>query len=98
VSERVFVIVKVVARPDATASMGELVLHLAAESRKEAGCVLYQVLQNSAEPNVLVLYEQWESSGHLDAHNKTPHFHEAVTNAQPMLAQTLEVGRYRAIP
>jgi quinol monooxygenase YgiN len=55
------------------------------------------MLQNHAEPTVFVLHEEWESAARLDAHNKTPHFAEAVTQAQPMLAQALEVGRYRAL-
>ena len=57
-SERVSVVVKVVARPDAGEPMRKLVLRLAAESRKETGCILYEVLQNNAEPNVFILYEQ----------------------------------------
>ena len=96
-SEPVRVVVKVVSKSDATAAIKEIVLRLGRESRKEAGCISYDVLQNNAEPNVFVLYEEWESAAHLDAHNKTPHFAEAVTRAQPMLAQVLEVGRYRAI-
>jgi len=33
----------------------------------------------------------------LDAHNQTPHFHEAVSSAAPLLSAPLEVGRYTAI-
>ncbi len=33
----------------------------------------------------------------LDAHNKTAHFHEAVTKSQPLLGKPLEVGRYLTI-
>jgi quinol monooxygenase YgiN len=96
-SEPVRVVVKVVAKPDATAAMREILLRLCRESRKESGCLSYDMLQNHAEPTVFVLHEEWESAARLDAHNKTPHFAEAVTQAQPMLAQALEVGRYRAL-
>jgi len=93
----VHVIVKVVARPDAKGQMRDIVQRLCTESRKEAGCLKYNVLENLSEPNVFVLTEEWESETHLDAHNRTAHFGAAVTKAQPLLAKDLDVGRYRAI-
>ena len=96
-SGKVKVVVKVVARADAAAQMSSIVLKLAAQSRKERGCLGYEVLQNYAEPSVFVLYEEWDSEAALDAHNTTPHFFAAVTQAQPILAQPLEVGRYTVI-
>jgi len=93
----VHVIVKIVARPDAKNQMRDIAHRLCTESRKETGCLKYNVLENLSEPNVFVLTEEWESEAHLDAHNKTAHFHEAVTKAQPLLAKDLDVGRYHAI-
>ena len=93
-AQPVKVIVKIVARPDAASAMRAVVLKLAAESRKEDGCLSYDVLQNSAEPHVFVLIEEWTSGAHLDAHNLTPHVQEAVTKATPLAAAPLDVGRY----
>ena len=93
-SEHVSVVVKIAARPDAASAMRTVVLALAAASRKEDGCVSYDVLQNSAEPHVFVLVEEWTSAAHLDAHNLTPHVHEAVMKATPLAAAPLDVGRY----
>ena len=96
-SNSVHVVVKIVARPDTVEEIRSIVLVLARESRKEAGCVLYDVLHNIAEPESFILYEEWESVAHLDAHNRTPHFHEAVSKSVPLLAKPLEVGRYMTI-
>jgi quinol monooxygenase YgiN len=52
------------------------------------------VLQNSAEPHLFVLVEEWKSAAHLQAHNLTPHVHEAVVKATPLAAAPLDVGRY----
>lgn len=93
-AQPVKVIVKIVARPDAASAMRAVVLKLAADSRKEDGCVSYDVLQNSAEPHVFMLIEEWTSSAALDAHNLTPHVHEAVMKATPLAAAPLDVGRY----
>ena len=88
------VVVKVVARADKASEMRAVVLKLAADSRKEDGCLGYDVLQNAAEPHVFLLVEEWTSNAHLDAHNLTPHVHEAVMKATPLAAAPLDVGRY----
>ena len=93
-SEHVSVVVKITARPDTVPAMRAVVLALAAASRKEAGCLRYDVLQNAGEPHVFMLVEEWSSATHLDAHNLTPHVHEAVMKAAPLAAAPLDVGRY----
>ena len=92
--KRLIVVVKVTARPDKGAEMREVVLRLAQESRKEDGCIRYDVLQNTADPHVFVLFEKWASNAHLDAHNLTPHVHDAIMQATPLAATPLDVGRY----
>ncbi len=96
-SEAVRVVVKIVTRTDSVAEIRAIVLELADKSRQEAGCLLYEALENLAEPETFVLYEEWESADHLDAHNRTPHFHHAVASAAPLLAKPLDVGRYTKI-
>ena len=96
-SDVVRVVVKVVARSDTAAAVKAIVLKLGQESRKEAGCIVYDVLEDMADPALFVLVEEWESVAALDAHGKTPHFHEAVASAVPLLAKPLEVSRLRAI-
>ena len=96
-SDAVRVVVKVVARTETTAEITAIVLKLAAHSRKETGCVSYEVLQDTSNAEIFFLIEEWTSAAALDAHNKTAHFHEAVSKSQPFLAKPLEVGRYAAI-
>ena len=96
-SNEVRVVVKVVARSETIAEITTIVLKLAAQSRKETGCVSYEVLQDASNPEIFVLIEEWASVAALDAHNKTAHFHEAVSKSQPFLGKPLEVGRYMAI-
>ena len=96
-SNGVRVVVKVVARTEAIAAITTIVLKLAAQSRKETGCVSYEVLKDMSNAEIFVLVEEWTSLAALEAHNKTAHFHEAVSNSQPFLAKPLEVGRYAAI-
>jgi len=96
-SKPVHVVVKVVARSDAVSDVRAIVLTLAEKSRAETGCTSYEVIQDLAAPEIFLLVEEWESIAALEAHNKTPHFHEAVASSVPFLARALEVGRYTAI-
>ena len=47
---------------------------LVAETRKEAGCITYEVYQDTADTNHLFLMEAWESQEILDIHSKSAHF------------------------
>jgi quinol monooxygenase YgiN len=96
-NDNVRVVVKIIARRDAADAVKSIVLTLTERSRREAGCISYEALQDQSAPERFMLVEEWSSAAALDAHNRTPHFHEAVSAAAPLLAAPLEVGRYSAI-
>lgn len=50
------------------------ILHLAEKSRQEAGCIGYEIFENSIRPQSLLILETWESPQALAAHEKTEHF------------------------
>jgi quinol monooxygenase YgiN len=57
-----------------------MALELAAETRKEDGCIFYDFLQvrGSAEPGTFRIVEKWASLPHLQAHAATDHFTRLV--------------------
>ena len=44
-----------------------------AETRKEAGCILYSLAIEDAAAGVMSISERWTDAGALAAHMKTPH-------------------------
>lgn len=58
----------------------EFLRKLAAESRKEPGCVTYVPHLVQEDPSTLVIYEQYVDQAALDHHRQTPHFLEFGTN------------------
>jgi quinol monooxygenase YgiN len=42
-------------------------------TRKEAGCIFYDLNVSQTDPNLLTFVERWESKDHLAAHAKTDH-------------------------
>jgi quinol monooxygenase YgiN len=51
----------------------EALLALVEPTRKEPGCLCYNLHQSKSDPTQFMFYEQWASKGDLDAHGKTPH-------------------------
>jgi quinol monooxygenase YgiN len=44
-----------------------------AETRKEKGCISYDLLDSVADPETMVFVERWETREDLSAHSKQPH-------------------------
>jgi quinol monooxygenase YgiN len=44
-----------------------------AETRKEQGCILYDLHESISDPTRFVFVEQWESMDRLMAHSAAPH-------------------------
>jgi quinol monooxygenase YgiN len=87
------VILRLNARPDAVTALRSILLELAAQSRKEADCLSYRVLQNNADPCDFTLLEEWTNEAALDAHLTKPHVQTALANGGPLLAQGMDVRR-----
>ena len=47
---------------------------LTVESRKEPGCVMYQVHKHKTDPRRFFIYEQYKDDAALEAHRNAPHF------------------------
>lgn len=62
--------VKAASRSDALAAASEM----GEASRAEDGCVEYRFAVDIDDPDVVRLFECWESVEHLEAHFATPHF------------------------
>jgi quinol monooxygenase YgiN len=54
--------------------IAETLRQLAAESRKEPGCVSYIPHQVEGDPDTIVIYEQYKDSKALAAHRASEHF------------------------
>lgn len=93
-TETVRVVARITARPDTIEELASLLLHLVEESRKENGCISYQLLQNKTAPEDFTVIEEWENDSAIDNHFTTPHMQDALSRAASLLARELEISRY----
>ncbi|MGB1286217.1 MAG: putative quinol monooxygenase [Aggregatilineales bacterium] len=67
-------------------------MKMSAESEAEDGCISYRFYGDFEKPDMLFLFEEWESQDALDAHFQTPHmseFRKALSEIE-ILEQTLK--------
>jgi quinol monooxygenase YgiN len=59
-------------------------LNLVDPTRIEKGCVDYIFYQDNEDPNVLMLYENWETNEDLEAHMNTETFKDTFAKIEGM--------------
>jgi quinol monooxygenase YgiN len=84
---QVVVIAELVAKPDQVEALRKLLVPFAAQSRKEPGCLRYELLEVAKEPGRFLTVETWESKAAIDAHMSTPAIKAAVPLLGPILAK-----------
>ncbi len=55
------------------AAVRAVLLELVAPSRREPGCLCYNLHESKEQPGLFIFYEQWTGQAALDAHFQTPH-------------------------
>jgi quinol monooxygenase YgiN len=59
--------------------------------KHEPGCLMFNVVRDSADPNVLHLFEVYQDDKAVDAHKKAPHFLKWLETTKEWLAAPPEV-------
>ncbi|HEY4416054.1 MAG TPA: putative quinol monooxygenase [Verrucomicrobiae bacterium] len=72
-AKNVTVVATFEAKPGQEAELKKALLGLIAPTRKEAGCVNYDLHQSPDEPRKFLFHENWTSKALLDAHLKNDH-------------------------
>lgn len=58
---------------DKAEELKSVCLGLIEPTRKEEGCISYDLYQDTTNPGKFTFLENWKSKEHLDVHLKTPH-------------------------
>ena len=75
------------ARTGHAEEVAALLGELAVASRSEAGCLLYEVGRNEAEPDRFVLLERYADQAAFEAHQQTEHYTRLVPYIFPSLVE-----------
>lgn len=67
-----------------------LFTQLIVETRKESGCLKYDLHAVTDHPGLFIMMEEWASEAAMEFHNTSKHFEDFLTAAEPHLAAPLE--------
>jgi quinol monooxygenase YgiN len=85
-------IVRMNFRPDDREEIAQVLRELTRLSRQEPGCVSYIPHQVEADPDTVLIYEQYKDEAAADAHRASPHFAQYAIGVlyQKMLERSRE--------
>ncbi len=84
----------VLVKPESIRAASELCLWMTAETRVEPGCITYGFHVSLNDPNMIQVFEEWESMEDLSLHLATAHYVKFIEEIGPMLAQAPDVKIY----
>ncbi|SFH56260.1 Quinol monooxygenase YgiN [Tindallia magadiensis] len=65
------------------------------KSRKEKGCITYQLYQDIHNDHVMTFIEEWEDMESVEAHQKTEHFEKNVPKMKALRHPSSEMTLYK---
>jgi quinol monooxygenase YgiN len=72
-------------KPEYTDEVLALLKNMVSHSRKEAGCLQYDLHRDNADENTFVFYEIWESEAILEQHNTQPYITAFIAAADKLV-------------
>jgi quinol monooxygenase YgiN len=91
------VVAEMLAKPGKEDELKRRLLALVEPTRKEDGCVQYDLHQSTSEAGRFVFYENWRSREALERHLKSPHLLAFGSAEKELLAEPARVLTYTRI-
>jgi len=91
------VVARIKAKQDKIEEVKRLLSGLIEPTRKESGCVSYELLQNCQDPTDFTFIEEWTSDAALSEHFETKHFKNAQPHLPELTAEESDIRTYTVI-
>jgi quinol monooxygenase YgiN len=91
------VVARLVAFPDKVEELKSLLLSIIDPTRREQGCIKYELLQNQADPTDFTFVEEWESTALLELHLASTHIQAALPQLEGIAVGPPDIRRYQLL-
>jgi quinol monooxygenase YgiN len=91
------VIATVRAKAGKEQELGKVLKGFLVPTRKEAGCLQYDLHIDNRDPAAFAFYERWVDDAALDAHLKTPHITSGFAAMTSLVDGPAAIGRYTLV-
>jgi quinol monooxygenase YgiN len=90
-AEKVTVVARIRAKPGHVQQVADALNSLVQPTRKEPGCINYDLHQSRDDETLFFLYENWTSKKDLDEHLEMPYLRDFLTKAPDILAEPVDL-------
>jgi quinol monooxygenase YgiN len=91
------VVAQVKAKPGKESLVRQQLLSLVAPSRKDAGCLNYDLHQALDNPGHFLFHENWTSKAHLDQHLQKPDLQAVLAKVGELVAEPPQITLWQKI-
>ncbi len=70
---------------------------LIAETRKEAGCIRYELFQDIQNSQIITFIEEWKDAEALKDHENSSHFKSIVPKLSELQLEEIQVNMYKKL-
>jgi quinol monooxygenase YgiN len=91
------VVARINAKSDKIDEVRDLLLALIEPTRKEPGCITYELLQNRNDPTDFTFVEEWASGSAFDSHFLSDHLKALGPKLQPIVTEPPDIRIYSLV-
>lgn len=91
------VVAHITAKPNKIDETRQVLEGFIEPTRKEKGCILYELHQNLADPTDFTFIEEWESDEDLEKHLQSHHIESAFSIIAEICSAPPDVRRYQLL-
>jgi quinol monooxygenase YgiN len=95
--KQVTVVVRMKAKTGMEVRVRQELLNLLKPTRAERGCINSDMHQAPNDPALFLFHENWVSEEDLKRHFETPHIKRWIEEAKALLAEPMELRRWRKV-
>ncbi len=96
-AKSVTVVAQIRAKPGKEAAVRKELLSLIGPSRKDAGCLNYDLHQAADNPALFMFHENWSSKAHLDQHLRKPDLQAVLARVGDLAAEAPQISLWEKI-
>jgi quinol monooxygenase YgiN len=91
------VVARIKAKPERVEEVRNLLSGLIEPTRKESGCVTYELLQNRQDPTDFTFVEEWDGDSAFENHFSTDHIQNALPQLGDLAAEEPDIRTYTVV-
>jgi quinol monooxygenase YgiN len=66
-------------------------------NKNDAGCIRYELFQDTSDPGIVTMFEEWEDQASLDKHLSSRHFNEIAPKLGELCSKPAELNMYKKL-